>query len=340
MSSQNLVLASAQFNELSSFINNDKLSLEKINQPLNNSYVNVDELVKKNNESNICYDSTNPGPGPVITFISSEKQWFICNSNHTNWDSNRDKLLSSFDLKNTTSFLSLLEDTQSIVAGGFAVNCLSGFDLNNYTGDMDIFLTKKGVVSPYSELDKFKQYFSENGYTLYTELTKPNDLSQHYTKPQECPISQQTITRVVEAYKSLHKIDRMAIFSKTIDGIQKDIQVIFTEYDCVKAHIRTFDMSVCQTFFDHKNLYTRFKYHILTLERVNVLLKNTNLYEDIKYLKRITKYQSRGFKTYFDINTPKILLNYDVINNLLEWKELNTRFTETHKLEDSLDITM
>jgi hypothetical protein len=313
---ENIVLTPAQYNELSSFVDNAKYNLETINSFLSsfksngvNVNVNVNgdlnvkskvnEIVKRNEQSNIDYDSTNSS-------IKSEKQWFICNSDPesetgSNWISNRGQLLSQFVITSPASFLNLLERTQAVVAGGFAVNCLFGFDLKNYNGDMDIFLTEK-IWKKDDDIKEFKNFFYNQGYSITLDVnTKTSDLSEHYGVNQECPKDMQKSTRIVEAYKSLNKISRMVVFSKTINGIQKDIQVIFTEYDCIRSHIRTFDMSICQTFFDHKNLYTRFKYHQLTLNRVNMLLKkDVNVYEDIKYLKRIYKYQSRGFRTYFD----------------------------------------
>ncbi len=346
MSNQNFVLTSAQFNELSSFINTSKLSLEKINsllsnlQPESQSETQPDEskvitkvldtsingLVEENNKSNIEHDSKN-------THFNSEKHWWICDSKRFNWVSNRDKLLASFDL-NVSSFLDTLGVTQAVVAGGFAVNCLFGFDLDNYTGDLDIFLCKKQTNrGPYYDLKFINECMSENDYTLSfdTELSKPYDLSQHYTTPHDCPEDFKSIEKVVKIYQSLHKVERLLVFSKTVNNVKKTIQVIFTDYNCVKTHIRSFDMSICQTFFDMDSLYIRFKYHILTLERVNVLLKKVDILEDIKYLKRIYKYQSRGFKSYFDIkNSPfvfnkndksKAALKYQTINDLLEWKE-------------------
>ena len=351
---ENIVLTSAQYNELSSFVDNAKLNLEKINSFLSsfklndvnvnvneNNNINVDskvtEIVKRNEKANFVYDSTNPS-------IKSDKQWFICNNDPesetgSNWISNRNKLLSQFDL-NVNDFLKLLEKTQAVVAGGFAVNCLFSFDLKNYNGDMDIFLTDKFWKKDGDD-DDIKQiinYLSIEGYSITLDVnTKTSDLSEHYGVDQECPKDKQKSARIVEAYKSLNKISRMVVFSKKVNGVKKDIQVIFTEYDCVRSHIRTFDMSICQTFFDHKNMYIRFKYHLLTLNRVNMLLKkNVNVYEDIKYLKRVYKYQSRGFKTYFntDLNSqfrvgkpqsPKIqnkeeaVLYVSQINALLDW---------------------
>jgi hypothetical protein len=361
--SENMILTVQQYNELTSFVNGAKDNLAKIESFLStftsqsagqqviqpviqlNSNNSVEQLVKENEERNAEYDKT-------ADCIKSDKQWYICGNDDDNsislgWITRRNQMLSGFDISNPTSFQNLLEETKSVVAGGFAVNSLFGFDLSNYTGDMDIFLTKKKwKKDPYTDLEDFKAYFSKIGYalTLDTELRKPYDLSLHYTTPQECPEAQQTVKRVVEAYKSLHQIDRMVVFSKRMDnGIQKDIQVIFTEYDCVRSHIRTFDMSICQTFFDHKDLYIRFKYHHLTLNSVNVLLKkDVNVYEDIKYLKRIAKYQSRGFKTYFDTKNIPFVLNdktnyliqYEGINNLLEWKNKDTPVIPLKSLQD------
>lgn len=342
---ENIVLTSAQYNELSSFVESTKSNLEKINSFLSSfkpSSVNVNvnvnseikkdvlkEIVKRNDQSNIDYDSTNPS-------IKSEKQWYVCKSNETEWIYNREHLLSQFDVHPTT-FLQLLEKTKAVVAGGFAVNTLFGFDLNNYNGDMDIFVTEKKWKEN-SDLNLFKNYFLLFGYSITLDVdTNSSNLSENYGVNQECPKDLQKSTRIVEAYKSLNKISRMVVFSKTINGVQKDIQVIFTEYDCIRSHIRTFDMSICQTFFDHKNMYIRYKYHHLTLNRVNMLLKkNVNVYEDIKYLKRIYKYQSRGFKSYFNtelnsqfrVGKPQspefqtiddAILRITQINALLEW---------------------
>jgi len=365
--SENMILTQQQYNELTSFVNGAKDNLAKIESFLStftsqstsqqvsqpviqpviqlNSNNSVEQLVKENEERNTEYDKT-------ADCIKSDKQWYICGNDDDNsislgWITRRNQMLSNFGVINPTSFQNLLETTKSVVAGGFAVNSLFGFDLSNYTGDMDIFLTKKKwKKDPYTDLEEFKAYFSKYGYglTLDTELRKPYDLSLHYTTPQECPEAQQTVKRVVEAYKSLHQIDRMVVFSKRMDNdIQKDIQVIFTEYDCVRSHIRTFDMSICQTFFDHKDLYVRFKYHHLTLNNVNMLLKkDVNVYEDIKYLKRIAKYQSRGFKTYFDTKNIPFVLNdktnylmqYEGINNLLEWKNKDTPVIPLKSLQD------
>ena len=304
-----------QYNELFTFIKNTKESLKKLDSILSNASIinqnvteslkldsnldnqlynndqNIKEIVNKNNISNDIYDSTNPT-------IKSEKQWLICIQN--NWNLNRDHLLNTFDIHHSASFLKLLETTKAVVAGGFAVNCLFGFDLDNYTGDMDIFLSKNKWKES-SDFEDFKQYFYNHQYNMTLDSSFMSyDLSTQFGISQECPKQHKQTIRLVENYKSLNKISRIVVFSKIINNIQKDIQLIFTEYDCVRSHIRTFDMSICQTFFDHNHLYTRFKYHLLTLNKVNVLLKkDVNVYEDIKYLKRIYKYQSRGFKSYF-----------------------------------------
>ena len=310
-STQNIVLSVSQYNELTSFVNNAKNNLEQLNSILSTIKVTnenvvstkdettVEEIVKNNEQSNINYDSSNPT-------IKSEKQWFICNSSGSrapasDWISNRNSLLSQFDL-NSSEFLNILEKTNSVVAGGFAVNCLFGFDLNNYNGDMDIFLTNKFWKNDdiNEDMKLIICYLSKEGYNITLDSWfKPHDLGQYSGVIQKCPKEYEKNERIINAYKTLNKISRIVVFSKTINGVQKDIQVIFTEYDCVRSHIRTFDMSICQTFFDHKNLYTRYKYHQLTLNKVNVLLKkNVDIFEDIKYLKRINKYQSRGFKTF------------------------------------------
>ena len=341
---ENIILTPVQYDELTSFITNTKNWITKtesllstfkantqsiitpISEPVSEPVkkeLNIEEIVQLNTQANIDYDNTNP----VIHF---EKQWWICNS-YTDWKSNRDNLFSQFGLTNFTEFSTILESTKAVVAGGFAVNCLFGFDLSNYKGDIDIFMTEnKWLKDPYTSLTKFTSYFTEVGYIITSDNNfKNNELSEHHSIPQECPKKQQNISRIVNAYKSLHKITRMITYTNTINGIQKVIQVIFTEYDCIRSHIRTFDMSICQTFFDYKYIYTRYKYHILTLNKVNMLLKkNVDIHEDIKYLKRVHKYKSRGFRTYFDINqipfivqdkkTP--MLRNKGFNQLLEWK--------------------
>ena len=331
-STQNIVLSVSQYNELTSFVNNAKNNLEQLNSILSTIKVtnenvvstkdettdlSVEEIVKNNEQSNINYDSSNPT-------IKSEKQWFICNSSGSrapasDWISNRNSLLSQFDL-NSSEFLNILEKTNSVVAGGFAVNCLFGFDLNNYNGDMDIFLTENKLKTNVNEEIKLITcYLSKEGYNITLDsLFKSHDLGQHFGVIQECPKEYEKNQRIMNAYKSLNKISRIVVFSKTINGVQKDIQVIFTEYDCVRSHIRTFDMSICQTFFDHKNLYIRYKYHQLTLNKVNVLLKkNVDIFEDIKYLKRINKYQSRGFKTFDLEQKPFVeIKSVDILNGI------------------------
>lgn len=342
-STQNIVLSVSQYNELTSFVNNAKNNLEQLNSLLTSLKVtnenvvsikdelSVEEIVKNNELSNINYDSSNPT-------INSEKQWFICNSD---WISNRNSLLSQFEL-NSSEFLNILEKTNSVVAGGFAVNCLFGFDLNNYNGDMDIFLTNKFWKNDdiNEDMKLIICYLSKEGYNITLDSWfKPHDLGQHFGVIQECPKEYEKNQRIINAYKSLNKISRIVVFSKTINGVQKDIQVIFTEYDCVRSHIRTFDMSICQTFFDHKNLYTRFKYHQLTLNKVNVLLKkNINIFEDIKYLKRINKYQSRGFKTFDLEQKPFVeIKSLKVTNeNVVSTKDETSENNEVSLVKDSV----
>ena len=133
---------------------------------------------------------------------------------------------------------------------------------------------------------------------------------------------------MVKIYQSLHKVDGIICFSCLINGSVKHVQFIITKYDCVKSHVRTFDMSICQTFFNHKNLFTRYLYKHLTFNKVNVLCKeNVDLFSDIKYFKRIYKYSSRGFKPYFDIQNNK-MFNLEIAEK--EILKISNIEAETH----------
>ncbi len=167
-----------------------------------------------------------------------------------------------------------LIENDGIIAGGSLLWCIKPSE--DFIGDID--------------------FFFPNGSSQ--EIT-PNDFSNDWIESGKGTIYQTKID--FEYQKSRERIYKKIPNVKDIKTWTKDgkkIQFIYLETDYPKAHVRTFDMSVCQNIYDGKAIYMNKLYKELTLAGYNKLLKDVVIEDDQVFSDRIKKYESRGYKSF------------------------------------------
>ena len=169
-----------------------------------------------------------------------------------------------------------LIDNGAVIAGGSLLWCINPFsEISNFDSDID--------------------FFFPNGSS---QEISPNDFSNDWIESGKGTIYQTKID--FEYQKSRERIYKKIPYVKDIKtwtNSGKKIQFIYLETDYPKAHVRTFDMSVCQNIYDGKAIYMNKLYKELTLAGYNKLLKDVMIQDDEVFSTRIKKYESRGYKS-------------------------------------------
>ncbi len=185
-----------------------------------------------------------------------------------------------------------LIENGGIIAGGSLLWCIkpfSNFDSDRlqaeskFDGDIDIFFPN-GSSQEISPNDFSNDWIESGKGTVYQ-----TQIDFEYHKSRE------------RIYKKIPNVKEIKTWTK----LDKKIQFIYLETDYPKAHVRTFDMSVCQNIYDGKAIYMNKLYKELTLAGFNELLKDVKTKDDQVFSDRIKKYESRGYKSFS--NNPKHL---------------------------------
>ena len=229
----------------------------------------------------------------VVRGFPVYKQWTVCDEGVTK--TFKDILTYSFfdnDETLTQQFLSTFANSKDIIIAGGAVTAAyqaykNGLDTrqNKYDGDIDIFYGKKTAGARAAE-----------DMEQVIQMCKYQPVYQDDACPQN-PSHKRSRMEQLRDYESMKRISRIQYFDKPnanpIDA--KQIQLIQVDYEAVRSHVRTFDLSCCQMYYMQGKIYMREMYAQLTAANFMVLCWNNDLYMDTKYVERIRKYMERGF---------------------------------------------
>ena len=278
---------------------------QRINEDLQKLHSTIDQYVVSSNKWHKEYKVSKQLIGQLmgVNVAAKDMKHFTMIENNSIKErfDNLMKDYFEFSSEAATMLNNLLKTHKSVIAGGSALYCLTGFNNNtSFDGDMDIFIPSRticrggmGLADHKKQVQDFDTFLTSNGYKKQRngeELIVDSNIFS--SAPWECDVQDE---RVKKIYGSLDKIVSIQTYT---NQNHSSVQLICIEFDHVKPFIRTFDLSACQTYYDGENVFTRTIYSQLTLNFINTLLKKTDLETDTKYVNRIFKYFSRGFVPY------------------------------------------
>jgi hypothetical protein len=223
--------------------------------------------------------------------------------------------------KDGDKFLALLKSMNAVVAGGSALSCIFPPEQNEGY-DLDVFISRKdynneencNLLLDFFDFDgelreeEIKAGISEEERSMRCQYESTCNAKEKKGRCSLFQMQKMDMSNVDDYTKRKYgNLDQLfCVDTYTLGNLQ--IQFIVIEFDYVKAFIRSFDMSSCQTFFDYKgDFYTRWIYKDLTLNRVNKLLKTEELKCEVEdgvsvpdslFTKRVFKYAfTKGFTT-------------------------------------------
>ena len=321
------MLSLKEISELKNFVINTKLQIKE----LQNNIDSIEKILNKCDTFNnveklheIEYNfQINKQENNWTTFIECEK---------ISYD-NIKILCKHFDFS-YDQFNDLLIKNKSLLAGGSALWCTKPFcELKDFNGDLDIFVpsgTPEILPCSYINSD-WKQINSKQ---------HPKSLIHNIQYPSYNE----------KFYKEIPNVLKIATWENT-SGCK--LQFIYLTTQHVKAHIRSFDMSICQVFYNGKFFGINKKYKHLTYAGFNKLLKPVSITEDHVFYSRIMKYKQRGFipfsdkenhvtcddilkSKYMEIKLPNLKIIIDPIKQINEI--INFYSNNKTKTKESLDM--
>lgn len=217
--------------------------------------------------------------------IPYKKQWDICEDHVV--ASFKTLLSSSFfeSASRAEEFLSLISSRNIAIAGG---SVLAAY-VNDHTqfGDIDIFHT------PNEDTKKLQTFLQAQGFVVVDDA-KPSVSSlvvQKAAQPNK-RLFYSSSPAIQNYYTNIKHLNSVTTY---VNPQQRQIQLIEVAYDNVRTHIRNFDLSCCQIFYQSGSIYIRKMYAGMTAQRCMVLCWNNDLMFDQRYANRIRKYRTRGW---------------------------------------------
>lgn len=187
------------------------------------------------------------------------------------------------------SLMSVLTKNKAMIAGGFASFIYSNIDIENYDGDIDIWI-------PINEELKSKLLLTINKIKIEFEqlLSNYDKLCEYnFTTKQKnnnyIDIKDNYYTTIKNKNSNLSDIIYMVKFK---NDNNKDIQLIFTDQTNLNV-LSHFDLSFCSIGYDGENILNieqELSYH-----KIGYIV-NRHMHTN----ERIIKYQNRGYKIFDD----------------------------------------
>ena len=236
---------------------------------------NIDKLIEQISKQYMIFEElTEP---QTVDFIPYEKQWYLETGD---WQTYRNKVLSNqFYIQDVNLFMDKICHVDGIIAGGFALECLNPNPKSLYDGDVDIY------VPTTSKLDSLQDFLTKDcGY----QLCQKNVGKQTDTEPYDS--TKKLSSHLIHIYENINKIKEVLTFEKQ----GKYIQIIQVKSKHAVSHVRTFDLSGCQTYMARDQLKTRLMYKDMTKQRVMQILNPSK--DQDKIISRLIKYGNRGYK--------------------------------------------
>ena len=284
-----ITLTLDQFNEIKSFINKQgelqteafklKTMISTINEPtsdLTRLHQVEDEELKRRLT---IHEKKSKGIHVIdnFTIVTNEQV-----------KKNIDTLLHHFGLQ-VDSFKNFLLEHGAIVAGGSALWMINPFcTIDKYDGDIDVFFPCDSQVLSSVQSKRVLNMFNGTTFKYLDEHTTGISNTVNFS-------SSWSSERAQKIYADIPNIEYITSFK---NDKNQQIQFIFLKTPYVKAHVRTFDMSVCQCLFNGQYVSIASQFKLYTMNGFNQLLKPVDINKDNKFYNRVVKYAQRGFKPF------------------------------------------
>lgn len=204
-------------------------------------------------------------------------------------------------------FGNVLRSSQAVVAGSFPLQMIMNVVWSD--SDVDIWTSnQRGVKNLIS-------YFLQLDYELPSQLGTES-LSEDYLR----------FGRTVKHIHFLHHLQKAKFPRVQIIVLYADEDEKESTYPILSA-INNFDIDACKVFFDGQKFFTMFDLTYLPEKETSIGMKaieTQSPFEWLRTIKRIHKYQDRGFKfnwtTLIQLKNADYPLSY-ILNNNLPWPE-------------------
>ena len=211
--------------------------------------------------------------------------------------------------EHTNTFLAFFNNRNMAIAGSSVVAAYTG---QNSFNDLDIFYTPEANVQP------LLTFLGSHGFRAVQHDTNQYDVIPLMAKAKKQRFSSPSIQTYYDNIKHINKVTNFV--RDNADGNLQIIQCIEVAYSNVRSHIRNFDLSCCQMFYQTGCVYIRQLYAEITALKCMVLCWENDLRKDKRYAGRVEKYSKRGWTPYssFPIHqeyskTIRVLTELDVI---------------------------
>jgi hypothetical protein len=245
----------------------------------------------------------------TVDFIPYERQWYLETGN---WKEYRNQvLIKQFHIQDVSLFLDTICRIDGIIAGGFALECLNPNPTSLYDGDIDIYVP---TTSKFQSLQDFLT--KDCGYQLCDKNVRKQTDTESYDPKHKLS------SNLIHIYENINKIKDVLTYEKQ----GKYIQIIQLKSKHAVSHVRTFDLSGCQTYMTRDQLKTRHMYKDMTKQRVMQILNPAK--DQDKFISRLIKYGNRGYKFVSDDE------QYLNIQNVYQSKRSRRCFEQEEKEEE------
>ncbi len=244
------------------------------------------------NVSSYSLVNENPRKDELVNGFALDKQWQVCDVEvvYTFKQIVCDYFFDGSE-EITNKFFKCFEGKDDynrnvVISGGtvlaaYVAHKNKTFPSKKEIGDLDIF-----YVNQIFSVRDIETHIRVAGYTnkddenvTYNYTQNGDETSNNKKKPR------------LDQYERMKRVKQVQNFTKN----DSKIQLIQTEYDAVRSHIREFDLSCCQMFYMSGKIYMRQIYADLTEQNCMVLCWDKNLQTDTLYVERIRKYMARGW---------------------------------------------